>query len=102
VTAQPNERIGAVRERVESSPHGFALVIAEGGTLLGRLRRAALEGNPQARVEDAMEPGPSTVRADASLDELRERLEQRNLRTAVVTTPEGKLLGVVHRPDLLR
>lgn len=47
-----------------------------------------------------MEPGPSTVRADASLDSLRRRLDERGLKTAVVTTPEGELIGVVLRSDL--
>ncbi len=47
-----------------------------------------------------MEPGPSTVRADTAIDVLRERLASRGLSTAVVTTPEGVLLGIVRRADL--
>jgi len=94
------ERTGAVRERVEASPYGFGFVVGEGGTLLGRLGKTALEGDPETRVEQAMEPGPSTVRADAPLEKLRERLDQRGLETAVVTTPEGVLLGVVRRNDM--
>jgi CBS-domain-containing membrane protein len=47
-----------------------------------------------------MEPGPSTIRADTALEGLRKRLEERGLKTAVVTTPEGKLLGVVRLSDL--
>src|SRR5919204_697347 len=55
-----DERIADVRPRVEASPYGFGFVVAEGGTLLGRLRRAVLEGAPAARAEAVMEPGPST------------------------------------------
>jgi CBS-domain-containing membrane protein len=58
--------------------------------LLGRIRRSTLE----------LEPGPSTVRYDLGVDELRERLDERDLKTAIVTTPEGKLVGVVRRTDL--
>jgi CBS domain-containing protein len=47
-----------------------------------------------------MEPGPSTVRADMDPAELRERLEKRDLHSAVVTTPDGVLIGVVLRKDL--
>jgi CBS domain-containing protein len=79
-----------VRELIEASPYGFALVLAEDGTVLGRIRRSTLK----------MEPGPSTVRYDLGVDELRERLEKRDLKTAIVTTPEGRLVGVVRRSDL--
>jgi CBS domain-containing protein len=79
-----------VRELIEASPYGFALVLAEDGTVLGRIRKSTLK----------MEPGPSTVRYDLGVDELRERLEKRDLKTAIVTTPEGRLVGVVRRSDL--
>jgi CBS domain-containing protein len=100
VTCHLHDRISAVRGRVEGSPHGFALVISDGGVLLGRLRRAELAGDPDATAETAMEPGPSTVRADTPPAQLRERLEHSNLTTAVVTDPDGRLLGVVRRVDL--
>jgi CBS domain-containing protein len=74
-------------------------VVAEGGTLLGRIRRSALSGDSQARAEEVMEAGPSTVRPDAALRPLIERLRERELRSAVVTTPEGRLLGVLLRKD---
>ena len=47
-----------------------------------------------------MEPGPSTVRCDTPAGELAERLAQRDLHTAVVSTPEGELVGVVLRSEL--
>jgi len=100
VTAHLRDRIGEIRLQVEGSPYGFAFVVSGGGTLLGRLRKRALESDPDAAAADGMEPGPSTVRADTSLDALRRRLEDRALKTAVVTTPEGKLIGVVRRSDL--
>ncbi len=98
-TALLDDRIGDVRPRVEASPYGFALVVSDGGVLLGRLRRAALEGDPEQRASAVMEAGPSTVRPDTPLDELRARLEDRGLRSAVVTTPDGVLLGLVRRQD---
>jgi CBS domain-containing protein len=103
VTARLEEPVGAVGERVARSPYGFALVVAADGTLLGRLRKAALTGDLtgdlMARTEQVMEAGPSTVRADSPLKELTERLGSRRLQTAVVTTPEGRLLGVLRRVD---
>ncbi len=100
VTCGLREGVGDVRERVEASPYGFALVVAEDGTLLGRLPRAALEGEPDATAEAVMEPGPSTVRVDMPLPSLAERLDRRELKTAVVTTPDGRLVGIVRHSDL--
>jgi CBS domain-containing protein len=44
-----------------------------------------------------MEAGPST---DRPLAELAERLGSRGLSSAVVTSPDGRLLGVVRRADM--
>jgi Mg/Co/Ni transporter MgtE len=99
-TAEPQERIADVRPRVDASPYGFALVIGRGGVLLGRLRRAALDGDPMATAEDVMEPGPSTIRPDTEPAALARRLRDRELTTAVVTDPDGALLGIVRVADL--
>jgi len=100
VTCSLGERVSEVRERVEPSPYRFALVTAPGGVVLGRLRSSVLEGDPEAAVDDVMEAGPSTVRADTSAEALAKRLEERDLKFAIVTTPEGVLLGIVRRADL--
>ena len=100
VTARPEEPVGVVAARVAGSPYGFALVVAQDSTLLGRLRKAMLAGDPAARAEQVMEAGPSTVRADRPLAELAERLGSHGLHTAVVTGPDGRLLGVVRRADM--
>ena len=100
VTCRLDDRVGEVRERVGASRYGFGFVTSEGGVVLGRLRRSALEGDPAARVEDVMEPGPSTVRPHTPPAKLATRLAARDLKSAIVTTPEGVLLGVVRRRDL--
>jgi CBS domain-containing protein len=97
VTAAIDEPAGAVRARVAASPYGFALVVAADGTLVGRLRAAELAGDPTARSEAVMEAGPSTVRPDRPLAELVAVMRERDLRFMVVTTPEGRLLGVLPR-----
>jgi Mg/Co/Ni transporter MgtE len=102
VRARLEEPVGQVRRGVERSPYGFALVVAEDGTLLGRLRKRALEDDPEKSSEQAMESGPSTVRLDTAARELADRLRQRHLRTAVATDPEGRLAGIVRLADLDR
>src|SRR4051794_7125002 len=95
-----DERVGEVRQRVAASPFGFAFVVSDGAVLLGRLRKAALGAEPGVTTEAVMEPGPSTVRADLPPVRLRERLERDQLTTAVISDPDGRLLGVVRRADL--
>jgi Mg/Co/Ni transporter MgtE len=75
-------------------------VVTDGGVVLGRLRKAGLDGDPHVAAEAVMEPGPSTVRADLAPSRLRKRLERSNLSTAVITDPDGRLFGVVRRDDL--
>lgn len=99
VRCELRDRNEQVRAQVEASDYGFALVVDKDGVLLGRLRRAALEGDA-ATAEEAMEAGPSTIRADTSVEKLRERLEGGGLNFAVVTAPDGVLMGIVSRADL--
>ena len=100
MTCGLSDRVGEVYERVKESPYGFALVIAEGGCLLGRLRASALEQcDPGSTAEAVMESGPSTVRPDKELGALVKRLHERDLMFAVVTDPDGLLAGVVRRSD---
>jgi rhodanese-related sulfurtransferase/CBS domain-containing protein len=100
VRCRPEDPIDRVRSEIESSPYGFALVLDEDEIVLGRLRRSALEDTAARTAEDAMEAGPSTIRADTSLEKLRERLEGAGLNFAIVTTPDGVLMGIVCRADL--
>jgi len=100
VTAALHERIADIRARVQSSRYRFALVVAANRTLLGRLRGAALNGDPDLTAEQAMESGPSTIRPHTPLDEIGTLLRDRNLTTSLVTDPEGRLLGLLHRDDL--
>jgi CBS domain-containing protein len=100
VTAAPEEPVGSVRARAVASRYRFALVLAPDRTLLGRLRRSALEGNPSATAEQAMEPGPLTIRPHVPLDEVSTTMREHNLTTSLVTDPEGHFLGLVHKDDV--
>lgn len=100
VTCAPGDPVGEVRKRILASPYGFGFVVSADGCVLGRMRKSELDCDPTLRAEDVMEAGPSTVRADLSPEQLRERLDKKQLRFAVVTTPEGRLIGVVPRAEL--
>jgi len=99
-TCALHDTIGAVRAGLENSRYGFCLVLDERRILLGRVRRTAMEGaDERASAESVMEPGPSTVRFNTPAHDLVQRLAGKNLKTAIVTTPSGCLVGVFHRAD---
>ena len=75
-------------------------MLSERRILLGRVRRTAMEGSDEnASVESVMEPGPSSVRFDNNARDLVQRLASKHLKTAIITTPSGCLVGVFHRAD---
>lgn len=100
VTCRPEDRVGDVREQIGASPYPFALVVSPERVLVGRLRRSSLDCDPALTAEEVMEPGPSTVRPHRSAASVAERLAERELRWAIVTTPEGRLLGIASREEL--
>jgi CBS domain-containing protein len=100
LTCGLTDRVGTVHEQVKASPYRFAIVIAEDRCVLGRLRASMLEKcDPEARAEEVMEPGPSTIRLDRRLATLVQQLREREYRFALATDPDGRLVGVVRRSD---
>lgn len=74
---------------------GALVVVNDERIVLGRTRTGPHP--PNATAEDVMTPGPTTVRANEPLDALLERMRNKNVTTMIVTTPEGRLLGVINR-----
>ncbi len=100
VRAAPEHRAPAVREAIARSPYPFALVTGRDGMLLGRVRASELDGAADRPIAEFMELGPSTVRPHRAAGQLAKSLADRGLHWAIVTTPEGRLLGVASRRDL--
>ena len=100
ITCRLTDPVGDIAPQIAASPYGFALVTSTSGVVLGRLRASALDVAPRTPAEEVMENGPSTVRPDTPAEELAQRLRDKDLKTAILTTPEGTLIGVVRRADL--
>jgi hypothetical protein len=100
VTCRLADPVGAVGARIERSPYPFGLVTTEGGVLLGRLRSSMLDCDPGLRADEVMEAGPKTFRPHKPATGIAGELGERNLRWAIVTTPEGELIGVASRAEL--
>lgn len=101
-TCRLDERLADVRERVARAGWDTCLVVTEGRVVLGRLGRRALAGDEDRTVEEAMRPGPSTIRPSARLDDVVERMRRQNLTALPVTRSDGVLVGVLRREDAER
>ncbi len=86
-----------VRERVRASEWDTCIVVDEQRIVLGRLGRKAIASDEDQSVEEAMTEGPSTVRPSIGLDALLKRMQENNLTSWLVTTADGKLVGLVLR-----
>ena len=101
-TCQLDERLSEARNRVEQAGWGSCFVINEQHVLLGRLGRRALASKDDLPVEEAMTPGPSTIRPSARLEPIVERMRRQNLAKLPVTTSDGRFVGVLLREDAER
>jgi Mg/Co/Ni transporter MgtE len=95
-----DEPLAGVRERVRAAGWDTCIVVNAQRVVLGRLGRKALASDSEESVEEAMWPGPSTVRPSIGTDALLERMRPRNLTSYLVTTPDGRLVGIVCRDEL--
>jgi CBS domain-containing protein len=103
VRCRPTDRVIDVRASIERSPYPFALVTSQNGTLLGRAPLSALDrASADQPVWDLAEPGPKTFRPHVGAAKVAGVLADKGLRWAIVTTPEGRVLGVASREDLER
>jgi CBS domain-containing protein len=98
-TCRPTERLGDVRERVQAAGQKVCIVTSEGGVVLGRLRGEAFDADPEASVESVMESGPTTIRPDLLLEEITEHMQEQRVGSILVTTSEGRLIGILYRKD---
>lgn len=81
--------------------NGHVSVVDHDRIVLGEIT-IDTERRPGAAVAvDIMDEGPATVRAHEPLDPLSDRMRTKDVASILVTTPEGRLLGIYrpqHRP----
>ena len=77
-----------------------AVVCADRGVVLGTIRAEALGMDADRRVSELMQEGPSTFRPDVTTDKLAQYLRDHDMPRALVTTPDGTLVGLARLQDL--
>ncbi|MGH9087852.1 MAG: CBS domain-containing protein [Acidimicrobiales bacterium] len=98
-TCAMNETVAVARSRVEASDEERCVVLSGTGIVLGILDDAALANDGEHTAGDAIRPGPATVRAHEDLGALLGRMHSRDVGSILVTDPDGRLIGSLHRDD---
>jgi CBS domain-containing protein len=120
ITVGVDAPVGQIASLLERENISAALVTASTGGVLGVVSQADLlagiadgerddprGGRPMGkatalRAGDLMTTPALSIDADASLTQAARTMQGRNVRRLLVTGPQGRLVGVVSRGDLLR
>jgi rhodanese-related sulfurtransferase len=94
--------LGEVWGRVRAAGDDACVVLNEAGIVLGAVSGEAFDAAPESTAEHVMDPGPPTIRPHVPLAEITEYLQQRDKDRILVTTAEGRLMGVLYRRDAER
>ena len=100
VTCRIGSRLEEVSELASGSALDFCVVVNEERVVAGVLRGSDLSKDPGSRVEDVMELGPRTIRPSQPVEKLLAKRSSQGVKSWIVTTAHGELLGVVARGDL--
>jgi CBS domain-containing protein len=98
-TAHLDERLGDVRTRAKESGWDAVVVINDERVVLGLLRSKELDKDPEATIEQAMRPGPSTFRPYVSIKEMADHMIEHKLESSPITTSDGRLVGLLLQKD---
>ena len=92
-------RLGDVGGRRQVGGKDMCVIVSDENVILGRLRGAAFDHDPETPVEEIMEEGPTTIRPDTMLQDIVERMRQRKVDSILVATESGELIGIMYRDD---
>ena len=94
-------RRDAFFDLLRGNPETISHIAEDRGLRLDRAQAALdqLVTGGAATVEDVMEGGLTTTRADDDLERLTSRMRDRSVASIVITDPDGRLIGVLYRQD---
>src|SRR5438105_430804 len=93
-TCSLRQRIGDVADSTRATGWDTAIVVDSDTRVLGRLFADELSAPRYRTVEEAMRSGPSTFRPNVTQREMMRYMDEHDLRTALVTDPDGRLIGL--------
>ncbi len=97
-TCALGERVGDLVAR--AADWDTCIVVTSERVVLGLLRKKELAADPGVTAEQVMRSGPKTFRPNVTLEELLKSMRDHDIQTnSLVTTLEGRLLGIISRAD---
>ncbi len=101
-TCAPAEKVSDARNRVRAANWDACVVVNRQRVVLGLLREKELALNPDVGVEQVMRNGPTTSRPNEPVEKMAKHMRERGARTMLVTTSDGRLVGLLYRDDAER
>ncbi|MCH8198870.1 MAG: CBS domain-containing protein, partial [Chloroflexi bacterium] len=99
IVGHVGERLGDLARRARAEGKDEVIVVDDRHVVLGRIRGAAFDGDPDALIEDVMRPGPATVRPDTPIETVIAALGPAGVANTLVTDPDGRFIGTVYLED---
>ena len=99
IVGHVGERLGDLARRARAEGKDEVIVVDDRHVVLGRIRGAAFDGDPDALIEDVMRPGPATVRPDTPIETVIASLGPAGVANTLVTDPDGRFIGTVYLED---
>ena len=99
-TCRPHDPLHDIGARMKATRWDLCAVLDDEQVLLGLVDAGALRGAASITAEQVMQFAPTTIRPHLPLDDLAARLKKRD--HMLVTTSDGRFLGVLLRSDVER
>lgn len=93
--------MGEVRRK--AADLGLCVGVNDRGIVMGLVREKTLEGaDDEALVDRVMQFGASTIRPSEPLEAVTDRMKQSDVDAVLVTSSDGRLMGLLVRADAER
>jgi CBS domain-containing protein len=92
-TCQLDESVGEAKRRAKELGFPICIVVNAQGIVLGVIDKSVWEKNSEIAVETVMDPGPTTLRPSYLIEDAR-KLVSKSGRDAVITSADGRLMGI--------
>ncbi|MGH7823994.1 MAG: CBS domain-containing protein [Candidatus Binatia bacterium] len=96
-TCYITESVGDVQNRLRQAHEQTCVVVDKDRVVLGLLRKKLWDLGAEIPVEEAIDAGPTTFRPHIALDEMAAYMRDKRLASLLVTTSDGRLVGILRR-----
>lgn len=98
-TCSPADPISDIRHLLDDNPLELVVALNHQGIVMGTVDSQQLEAaHPNIPVEEVMWEGPTTIRPSENTQALTEQMRNADVDAVLVTSSNGKLLGLYRRP----